>query len=122
MKPIVIVADNLWDGTGAAVRRDATVQVTDGRIDHVIDCPPPTGVFAEIHHLSGCTILPGLIDTHVHLVMSALDTNEEIIAQVDRETDDELLQRALANARAALGAGITTVRDCGGRGTVIQQT
>ncbi|MSR54623.1 MAG: hypothetical protein EXS09_15245 [Gemmataceae bacterium] len=48
----------------------------------------------------GCTILPGLIDTHVHLVFSAAETNEEIIAFVGRESDEELVDRALANAVA----------------------
>jgi imidazolonepropionase-like amidohydrolase len=75
----------------------------------------------DLHDFPGCTILPGLIDTHVHLVMSAQATNEAIIAQVTGETDDQLLQRSLANARAALFSGLTTIRDCGGRGDVIQQ-
>src|SRR5262249_28287765 len=66
----------------------------------------------------GCTILPGLIDTHVHLVFSAADSNEAVIEQVGRETGEQLLARALANARAALHAGVTTVRDCGGKGRV----
>jgi imidazolonepropionase-like amidohydrolase len=57
----------------------------------------------------------------VHLVFSALETNEAIIAQVGRESDEELLARALANARAAFQAGLTTVRDCGGRNRITQQ-
>src|SRR5262249_60642465 len=35
-------------------------------------------------------------------------------------TDDQLTDGALANAKAAVLAGITTVRDCGGRGRVVQ--
>src|SRR5437764_13177637 len=66
-------------------------------------------------------MLPGLIDTHVHLIFSALATNADIVAQVTRESDDELIQRAVAAARAAPHAGITTVRDCGGRGEVVQR-
>src|SRR5262249_4615079 len=46
--------------------------------------------------------------------------NEAIIEQVTRENDEELLARAQANAQAALRAGLTTVRDCGGRGRVVQ--
>src|SRR5438105_11987318 len=116
MQPMFITADRLWDGTRSQPPRlrvagDCIEQVGETAIDAATDT----------RHFAGCTILPGLIDTHVHLVMSALPTNEEIIAQVQRETDEQLLQRALANARAALGAGITTVRDCGGRHTVIQQ-
>lgn len=115
---ITITADRLWDGTGSAAPPHATVSVSGDRIVEQVAASP---TLAESHHFAGCTIVPGLIDTHVHLVMSAQATNEAIIAQVTRETDAELLARALANARAALHAGITTVRDCGGRGTVIQQ-
>jgi imidazolonepropionase-like amidohydrolase len=53
-------------------------------------------------------------------VFSALENHEAIIAQVGRESDEELIERTLKNAQAALRAGITTVRDCGGRGRVVQ--
>jgi imidazolonepropionase-like amidohydrolase len=119
MKPVIISAERLWDGTGGATQYHTPLCVAGDHIDHLGELPPPAD--AEWYDFPGCTILPGLIDTHVHLVMSALDTNEAIIAQVQSETDEQLLARALANARAALGAGITTVRDCGGRRTVIQQ-
>src|SRR5262249_28743987 len=49
------------------------------------------------------------------------ETNEAIVEQVGRETDEELLTRALANARAAVRAGLTTVRDCGGKGRLVQE-
>jgi imidazolonepropionase-like amidohydrolase len=65
--------------------------------------------------------LPGLIDTHVHLVMSAQPTNEAIIDLVLRESDEQLVARSLANAQAALRTGLTTIRDCGGKGTIVQQ-
>jgi imidazolonepropionase-like amidohydrolase len=116
MNPLVITADRLWDGTGAATLRQPSVTVLGDRIERIDSNSSPAA-----HVFPGCTILPGLIDTHVHLVMSALDTNEAIIAQVQSETDEQLLDRDLAHAKAALGAGITTVRDCGGRRTVIQQ-
>jgi imidazolonepropionase-like amidohydrolase len=119
MKPIVITADRFWEGTGTAQVQHIPLCVDGGRIAHFHTLSPSAE--ADWHRFPGCTILPGLIDTHVHLVMSALDTNEAIIAQVGRESDAELLDRALANARAALNAGLTTVRDCGGRGTVIQE-
>jgi imidazolonepropionase-like amidohydrolase len=116
MNRVVIAADRLWDGTGAASVQRPVLSVVGDRIERF-----DTTVADSQLTFPGCTILPGLIDTHVHLVMSALDTNEAIIAQVQGETDAQLLDRALANARAALGAGITTLRDCGGRRTVVQQ-
>jgi imidazolonepropionase-like amidohydrolase len=119
VKPIRITADRLWDGTGSLLHRPGALSVSGDRIASIGEGQPPSD--AEHQHFPGCTILPGLIDTHVHLVMSAQATNEAIIAQVQSESDEQLLQRALANARAALHAGLTTVRDCGGRRTVIQQ-
>src|SRR5262245_48835796 len=118
MDPLLITADRLFDGTAIWLR--PLVEVTGGQVTAVrarsaTAAPPPAKEFP------GCTILPGLIDTHVHLVFSALETNEAIVEQVGRESDDELLARALANAKAALSAGLTTVRDCGGRGRVVQQ-
>jgi imidazolonepropionase-like amidohydrolase len=121
MEPNYLTADRLFDGTGAATLVRPLVSIVGGRIDSVqrgLLAPPTcTGERADF---PGCTILPGLIDTHVHLVFSAADTNEEVIDQVGRETEVELLTRAAANARAALHAGITTVRDCGGKGTIVQ--
>jgi imidazolonepropionase-like amidohydrolase len=120
MNPIRITADRIWDGTGGPTRRHTLLQINGDRVELVEEHYEP-GPSENRFAFPGCTVLPGLIDTHVHLVMAALETNEAIIEQVGRESDEELLRRALANARAALHAGLTTVRDCGGRGSVIQQ-
>src|SRR4051812_45647126 len=105
---MLLTASRLFDGTGTAAAGQAWLQLSNGQIDAVGSGPPPAGAAMDF---PGCTILPGLIDTHVHLVFSALHSHNAIIAQVGRESDDELLARALANARSALFAGITTVRD-----------
>lgn len=119
---LLITADRLWDGTGGPTTLRPMVRVSGDRIDTVqTSLLPPSTCSGERHDFPGCTLLPGLIDTHVHLVMSALDTNEAIIAQVGAETDEQLAARAAANAHAALAAGITTLRDCGGKGRIIQQ-
>src|SRR5262245_45449000 len=114
---MLLTAARLFDGTGAANTPTPWVRVADGRIAAIGSGPPPTGTTLDF---PGCTVLPGLIDTHVHLVFSALSIHAAIIEQVGRESDEQLLDRALANGRAALLAGITTVRDCGGRGRVVQ--
>ena len=122
MADILITADRMFDGTGAATLVRPALKISGSRIELVErGLLPPPGCSGERFDFPGCTILPGLIDTHVHLVMSALATNEAIIAQVERESDEELLARGLANAKAALASGLTTVRDCGGRGRVVQE-
>lgn len=121
MPNYVITADRLFDGTGAAVVAKPVIRVGEERIEVVErSLLPPSACSAERLDFPGCTILPGLIDTHVHLVFSAKATNAAIIEQVSNESDDELLERALANARAAVRSGITTLRDCGGKGRIVQ--
>src|SRR5262245_55572430 len=119
MNPISITADRLFDGS-VAIGCPA-LQVRHQQIAAVGRVPAPLGSMDHEHFdFPDCTILPGLIDTHVHLVYSAADTHEAIIEEVKRDSDAELLDRALANARAALHAGLTTIRDCGGKGRIVQ--
>src|SRR5437763_8710250 len=113
---MLLTADRLWDGTGAATMLRPLLRLNDGQIDSVEQrLLQPATCSGERFDFPGCTILPGLIDTHVHLVFAALATNAAIIEKVGRESDEELASRALGNAQAALRAGITTLRDCGGR-------
>lgn len=58
------------------------------------------------------TILPGLIDCHVHL---CLDPDTDPVAHAIERSDDELVATMVKAADAALAAGITTVRDLGDR-------
>src|SRR5437660_350883 len=122
MTTLFLTADRLFDGTGGAALVRPLLRVDGDRVEAVerILLPPATCAGERVD-FPGCTILPGLIDTHVHLVMSALETNEAIIAQVTSENEAQLLTRIEANALAALKAGLTTVRDCGGTKNHIQQ-
>ena len=69
----------------------------------------------DVVDLDGATLLPGLVDTHQHLVFDGIGTFEEQVAPHD---DDTLRARAHDHARKALAAGITTLRDLGDRGYV----
>lgn len=102
------------DGTGAPAAERGAVLVEDGRIVGVYrgsaaSAAPPAGV--ETLHFEGCTILPGLIDAHVHLCLPGDGTP---FPQTVAEPRGVVQAIALRNARAALRAGITTLRDCGG--------
>jgi len=119
---LLCTADRLFDGTGTAALAHPVLRISGEHVEAIGTGQfPPDSADAERFEFPGCTILPGLIDTHVHLVFSALHSNAAIVEQVTSETDEQLLQRALANARAALRAGVTTVRDCGGRRRVTQE-
>lgn len=59
--------------------------------------------------VQGLTILPGLIDSHVHLSFNVPDILHELMTPPSLA-----LYRAIANAKATIDAGVTTVRDAGG--------
>ena len=63
--------------------------------------------------LSGATLLPGLVDTHVHL---AFDASADPVGALARRDDAEVVQAMARAGRAALRGGVTTVRDLGDRG------
>ena len=67
---------------------------------------------AKVLQFPGATLMPGLIDAHVHLTLCGCCTPRQTMMQ---ESNELLLLRASENARLALRAGITTMRDCGDR-------
>ncbi|MET1112573.1 MAG: amidohydrolase family protein, partial [Allosphingosinicella sp.] len=101
----------LLDRPGKPPRGPATILVAGGRIIEVRDglVPPPAG--ATFVDLSTRFVLPGLIDSHVHL-----DSDAGGIAALVEEVSENAPQktlRTLANARKTLEAGFTTVRNLG---------
>ncbi len=103
----------LIDGTGASPRTDVDVLVRDGTIVDVgSDLVAPDGV--TLIDLEGRTLLPGLIDAHVHLGASPPDSYAQgVVDDLRRNLGDDALQGA-RNARQTLMAGFTTVRNVGG--------
>jgi len=66
----------------------------------------------RIFDISGKTILPGLIDAHVHL---CIDGSPDPMTSLLKDSIPQLTLKAAHHARQTLGAGVTTVRDMGGR-------
>lgn len=109
---IAFVNANLIDATGAPPRAKQTVIVRDGRIHALFDSgsrPLPDG--ATIRDLSGLTLLPGLIDGHVHFTGGP--------AEADRKASPQERAEALAPKLAELlRSGVTTVRELAGNAAV----
>jgi imidazolonepropionase-like amidohydrolase len=101
-------------GAGERGVADAAVTVEAGRITYA---GPRQGMGPEAGELvrlgEGMTLLPGLIDSHVHL---AFDASADPVAHLKAISDEHLLLQMAKNAGALIEAGITTARDCGGRG------
>lgn len=102
---------------------EAVVVVEDGRIQDVTTRAAwDPGQQQDIHvdRYPGATLLPGLIDGHVHLAFNAGPTTADVLAEYMQADDVRLVALAAENARRCLASGVTTVRDCGGPGTLIQ--
>ena len=110
--PIAIHHVRLIDGHGFAMER-ATVIVQGrticaaGPSRHVSIPRGATRIDGR-----GLTVLPGLIDCHVHLCLGA---EPDVVQAIERETPTETLIKSTQLARQTLEAGITTVRDVGSR-------
>jgi imidazolonepropionase-like amidohydrolase len=108
--PMAVIADRLIDGTGRDPIDDAVVvwegdQLTAVGARSTVRLPRETEVF-EAQDL---TVLPGLMDLHVHLGMEA-GVNFPRILMTPRALT---LLHAVPNSAATLQAGFTTVRDAG---------
>ena len=116
---IRIVADFLIDGSGARVHETPEICIRDGRFALVATAARRSGGDPGASMtFPGCTILPGLIDSHVHLAMSSDVAAKDVADDMRSTPDSELLLRAERNARLALQGGVTTLRDCGGPRTI----
>ena len=103
------------DGTR---RADVVVDADTGRIvsgDGDADGGDAGGdVDVETVDVSGQVVAPGLVDSHVHLMMDARPD----VATTAEEGPELLSYRAAANLRANVEAGVTTVRDLGAPGSL----
>lgn len=106
---LAILAGDVIDPDGG--RLGPSTVTVDGGIIAGVDAghAAPDGAVVLDHR--GSTLLPGLIDAHVHLNLRADGSTAETIA----EPDGVLVATTIANARTALAAGITTVRDVGSK-------
>lgn len=108
---IAIVEGQVIDGSGAPPIPDGVVLMAGDRIAAVGAAgtiPIPAGV--RIIHAGGMTVLPGLIDMHVHLsVIGSAEGTRFVHHYLDRQ-EREIMP---AGARQYLMTGVTTVRDLG---------
>jgi imidazolonepropionase-like amidohydrolase len=98
-------ATMLIDGTGADPARARFIVIDDGVIT-AIAADPPKG--ADVLDVGELTILPGLIDCHVHLAVGQDSVQQRLLTPPSLNT-----ATALVAARTTLEAGFTTVRDAG---------
>jgi imidazolonepropionase-like amidohydrolase len=111
-QPVTVIhAGTLIDVPGRAPKRNASILIQGRKIVEIrngfADVPG-----ARVIDLRTSTVMPGLIDAHVHL--GGLDDRiQSRLQESVRNTEDEAYT-ALTNAKKTLAAGFTTVRDLGG--------
>ncbi len=101
----------VFDGTGSARSAPSNVLVRGNRIERISTAPIPVDRSANTIVIDGRgrTLMPGLIDAHVHLTLSAL-TSAQLVAAEPGFT----FIMAGTEATRTLMRGVTTVRDLGG--------
>jgi imidazolonepropionase-like amidohydrolase len=100
----------LIDGTGTPPVRDRAVILEQGRIAAVVaDREAGDGTVVD---LGGLTLLPGLFNCHTHLALSG---SADPARALGDETYPMTVIQATLRARRSVEAGVTTIRDLGGR-------
>lgn len=116
MSDLLIKAGRIFDGAEARPLEHGYVHVADGSVQAM-------GPQADLANLQGgserfervldlgadTTLLPGLINMHVHMSFSS---GANVMGDHQRESVQTKLIRSVQNLRTALLTGVTTVRDC----------
>lgn len=113
----VIKGGLLIDGTGKEPIEKSMVVIEGNRIVDVgATSEIATPADAEIIDANGKTVMPGLIDSHLHLMGMKTDKFLEEMIIRPRELG---LVKAVFDIQDLLAAGFTTVKDCGGKNGII---
>jgi imidazolonepropionase-like amidohydrolase len=114
-EPIVLIPDRVFDGRGGVVEGRAVV-LRSGRIERLVDAE---GLDEDLNlrgvrrlALPGLSLLPGLIDTHVHIAWS-FGLDGRTLTAASPETVEQRVLLAAENAARTLRGGVTTVQSLG---------
>ncbi len=107
----VLTCERFWDGKADSLRSNVSIVIENDRITDVVNGAPanvPKG--AEVTSASG-TCMPGLIETHTHVLLQSDITAAEYDEQIFKESVAYRTLRASRSLRLALKYGFTTIRD-----------
>ena len=116
---LVLKADLLIDGAGSDPVRNGAVVVKDGRIAEVTTQDALSigeREDVEVIEVAGGALMPGFIEMHTHIHCSA---QADAYTHITTESNETFIMRGVGAVRAALGSGVTTMRDLGSRNEVV---
>jgi imidazolonepropionase-like amidohydrolase len=98
----------LIDGTGNTPLHDVFVVINNGKIDSISKRVDSS---LEVLDAGNLTVMPGMIDSHLHI---AGHWTDKFVEETIVRPTELLLIKAIYDIQDLLDAGFTTVRDCGG--------
>ncbi|HCZ35059.1 MAG TPA: amidohydrolase, partial [Cytophagales bacterium] len=112
----LIHCGSLIDGKSKTLQSQVTIVVEGNKIVAVDKGFTKAGKEDKIIDLSKKTVMPGLIDMHVHIES---ETSKDALVKRYTQNEADVAFQSTIYARKNLMAGFTTVRDCGGSGVNI---
>jgi imidazolonepropionase-like amidohydrolase len=109
-KAVALKCGNVFDGRGDSLRKNVVIVVEDGKIKDVAETVPAAADISIID-LSAFTCLPGLADTHTHILLQGDITAADYDEQLLKQSTEYRTILATVNARRALEYGFTSIRD-----------
>jgi imidazolonepropionase-like amidohydrolase len=106
---IILRASRILDGRGG-VLEDREIVVREGLIADIV--PRGAGSGERVYDLTAMAVLPGYIDTHVH-ISRHFDPDGKLHAPEDREELGHITLHGAENAYRTLMSGVTTVQSLG---------
>ncbi len=112
-----IAASWVLDGQEKQPIADSAVVVTGDKVEAIVQSSDLKAKYPgiEVEQYPGCTLLPGFVNSHSHLIMPGTGPLIEDALQVEEEM---LLLSAHENALRSLASGVTTLADAGARNDV----
>ena len=107
-KVVALRCGSLFDSRGDALRKNVIVIIEGDKIKEITNSAPAG---ADVVDLSRETCIPGLIDTHTHILLQGDITAADYDEQLLKQSPEYRTILATVNARRALEYGFTSIRD-----------
>src|SRR5438445_5049311 len=108
-KTTYILCDSLLDGKSDQLRKNVLVVIEGDKISRIGPAANTSGT--DVIHLASHTCMPGLIDTHTHVLLQGDITAADYDEQLLKQSPEYRTILATVNVLRALEYGFTTIRD-----------